>query len=107
MSRYPRPRITAATVFFTVTLAARGSDLLVREVEALRHAVRATRLERPFGVDAWGEERPENGPVDRFQRRTGGAPGVLPDHMHCVWTLPDGVRPDPALAGAKRSGGPF
>ena len=69
MSHYIRPRVPGATVFFTVTLAARGSDLLVREVEALRHAVRVTRLERPFGINAWV---------------------VLPDHMHCVWTLPEG-----------------
>lgn len=43
--------------------------MLVREVEALRHAVRVTRLERPFGIEAWV---------------------VLPDHMHCVWSLPEG-----------------
>ena len=69
MSRYLRPTIPGATVFYTVALADRGSDLLVREVEALRKAVRATRAERPFAIDAWV---------------------VLPDHMHCVWTLPEG-----------------
>jgi putative transposase len=37
----------------------------------LREAVRATRAERPFGIDAWV---------------------VLPDHLHCVWTLPEGDR---------------
>lgn len=71
MSKYIRPKLPGATVFFTVTLAARGSDMLVREVETLRHAVRVTQLERPFGIDAWV---------------------VLPDHMHCVWTLPEGDR---------------
>ena len=35
----------------------------------LRKAVRATREERPFAINAWV---------------------VLPDHMHCVWTLPEG-----------------
>jgi putative transposase len=35
----------------------------------MREAVRATRAERPFGIDAWV---------------------VLPDHLHCVWTLPEG-----------------
>ena len=69
MSRYRRPKITGATVFFTVALADRNSDLLVREVEVLRKAVRVTRAERPFAIDAWV---------------------VLPDHMHCVWTLPEG-----------------
>jgi putative transposase len=35
MSRYLRPRAPGATVFFTVALAERGSDLLVREVGRL------------------------------------------------------------------------
>ncbi len=69
MSCYRRPRRPGATVFFTVALASRGADLLVREVDRLRAAVRATRAERPFHIDAWV---------------------VLPDHMHCVWTLPEG-----------------
>jgi len=56
-------------VFFTVALADRRSDLLVREIAALREAVRNTGLERPFKIDAWV---------------------VLPDHLHCVWTLPKG-----------------
>jgi putative transposase len=69
MPSYLRPRITVARVFFTVALQARGSDVLVREVEALRAAVRATRAERPFGIDAWV---------------------VLPDHVHAVWAMPAG-----------------
>ena len=69
MSTYIRPQIPGATVFFTVALAARGSDLLLREVEALRQAVRLTRADRPFLIDDWV---------------------VLPDHMHCIWTLPEG-----------------
>ncbi|MEH6772684.1 MAG: transposase [Cereibacter changlensis] len=69
MSQYLRPKRPGATVFFTVGLAQRGSDVLVQEIAALREAVRATRAERPFAIDAWV---------------------VLPDHMHCVWTLPAG-----------------
>ncbi|MFC3145153.1 transposase [Psychromarinibacter halotolerans] len=69
MPNYHRPRIPGATVFFTVNLADRCAPVLVREIEALRRAVRTTRSERPFTIDAWV---------------------VLPDHMHCVWTLPDG-----------------
>ncbi|MGR3320368.1 MAG: REP-associated tyrosine transposase [Pseudooceanicola sp.] len=69
MSRYLRPRVPGASVFFTLCLAERGSDLLVREVDALRWAVGATLRERPVQVDAWV---------------------VLPDHMHFVWTLPEG-----------------
>jgi len=44
---------------------------LVREVGRLRAAVAATRRERPFGIDAWV---------------------VMPDHLHRVWTLPEGDR---------------
>jgi putative transposase len=69
MSNYHRPRIPGATIFFTVTLAERGSSLLVGEIDLLRKAVATTRVERPFHIDAWV---------------------VLPDHIHCVWTLPDG-----------------
>ena len=46
-------------------LEQRRRDLLVRHLDALREAVRVTRRERPFHIDAWG---------------------VLPDRMHCVWT---------------------
>lgn len=79
MSCYIRPRRPGASVFFTVTLAARGSDMLVAEVESLRQAVRVTKQERPFHIDAWV---------------------VLPDHMHCVWTLPEGDADYPTRMGA-------
>ena len=69
MPNYLRPRVCGATIFFTVSLAEPGSDLLVREVARLRESVRATRAARPFAIDAWV---------------------VLPDHLHCVWTLPEG-----------------
>lgn len=69
MSNYLRPRLPGATVFFTVTLAARDGSALVDHVGALREAVRETRAERPFRVEAWV---------------------VLPDHLHAVWTLPEG-----------------
>lgn len=56
-------------MFFTGALADRGSDLLVQHIDALRASVRATRASRPFRIDAWV---------------------VLPDHLHAVWTLPEG-----------------
>lgn len=68
MPRYIRPRHPGATIFFTVALAQRGSHLLVAEVERLRQAVRDTRAERPFGIEAWV---------------------VLPDHLHCIWWMPE------------------
>ena len=56
-------------MFFTVGLADRNSSILVERIDALRGAVRKTRMERPFIIDAWV---------------------VLPEHLHAVWTLPDG-----------------
>lgn len=69
MAQYIRPKAQGASIFFTVALAEPGSDLLLREVERLRQAVRVTRAERPFAIDAWV---------------------VLPDHLHAIWTLPGG-----------------
>ena len=69
MSKYRRPPVTGAIVFFTVALATRGGDLLVQKVDLLREAVRATKAERPFVIEAWV---------------------VLPDHIHAVWRMPAG-----------------
>lgn len=69
MSWYRRLYVPGGTYFFTVNLAVRGGDLLVRRIDALREAVRVTKAERPFHIDAVV---------------------VLPDHLHCVWTLPEG-----------------
>ena len=55
---------------------------MVREVAALREAVQDTRAERPFGIGAWV---------------------VLPDHLHCVWTLPEGDSDFPVRWGAIKS----
>jgi putative transposase len=38
MSRYRRAKIEGGTYFFTVTLADRSSDLLVRHIDLLRQA---------------------------------------------------------------------
>ncbi len=64
----PLPR-SGRYVFFTINLLERRSDLLIRQIEALRDAVRRTRAERPFHIDGWV---------------------VLLDHLHCVLTLPPG-----------------
>ncbi len=69
MPNYRRARVPGPTYFFTVNLRDRSSDLLIREIDLLREAVRATRLRHPFHIDAWV---------------------VLPEHMHCMWTLPPG-----------------
>lgn len=69
MSRYIRPRLPGASIFFTVALAERGGDLLIREIVRLRQAVTRGLAERPVGIDAMV---------------------ILPDHLHAVWTLPEG-----------------
>jgi len=68
MPNYRRNRVPGGTFFFTVNLLDRGSDLLVVQIAALRLAVWKARKKAPFHIDAWV---------------------VLPDHMHCIWTLPD------------------
>lgn len=69
MPDYRRNRIAGGTYFFTVNLRDRTSHLLVDQIHALRSAVRRVRAERPFQIHAWV---------------------VLPDHLHCIWTLPEG-----------------
>ena len=68
MPNYRRTFVPGGTWFFTVNLLRRrGSNLLVREIELLRSSVRRVRAKHPFRIDAWV---------------------VLPEHMHCIWTLP-------------------
>jgi len=69
MPNYRRNRLPGGTYFFTVNLLERKSDLLVAHINELRAAVRKTRQLQPFHIDAWV---------------------VLPDHLHCIWTLPAG-----------------
>jgi putative transposase len=69
MPEYRRNRIPGATYFFTVNLLDRRSELLLTHIDGLRDAVRNVRRRVPFHIDAWV---------------------VLPDHMHCLWTLPEG-----------------
>jgi putative transposase len=68
MPDYRRDRVPGGTFFFTVNLLDRRSDLLVTQIDLLRDAVRRVRARAPFHIDA----------------RV-----VLPDHMHCLWTLPE------------------
>ncbi len=67
MTNYRRNWVNGGCYFFTVNLNDRNSNILVAEVSTLREAVRATLARHPFHIDAWV---------------------VLPDHMHCIWTLP-------------------
>ena len=69
MPNYRRAWIEGGCYFFTVELAERSSSLLVDRVEALRDSVREAIHARPFRIDAFV---------------------ILPDHLHCIWTLPIG-----------------
>jgi putative transposase len=69
MPDYRRNHVPGGTYFFTVNLLDRRSNLLVAHIDALRRAVRDVHTRCPFHIDAWV---------------------VLPEHMHCLWTLPDG-----------------
>jgi putative transposase len=65
--QYRRVFIAGGCYFFTVTLADRKSDLLVREIDCLRAAVKTVKQNHPFEINAMV---------------------VMPDHLHCLWTLP-------------------
>lgn len=69
MTAYRRLRVPGGTYVFTVALADRTNTALVTHIDTLRSAVRMTRDERPFDINAWV---------------------VLPDHLIAVWTLPEG-----------------
>jgi putative transposase len=71
MTAYRRNFIPGGCFFFTVNLADRRLRLLTENVETLRSAFRETRQRHPFTIDAMV---------------------VLPDHLHAVWTMPEGDR---------------
>jgi len=58
-----------ATYFFTVALADGQGDSLVRHLDILRDSYNAMQRELPFRCDAIV---------------------VLPNHLHAIWTLPEG-----------------
>lgn len=70
MSDYRRSKIAGGTYFFTVVTHERRSILTTETVRiALREAIQQARTTLPFQIDAWV---------------------LLPDHLHCIWTLPQG-----------------
>ncbi len=70
MSRYRRATAAGTSYFFTVVAYHRQPILCDDTVrDALRTAIESVRVTRPFVIDAWV---------------------LLPDHLHCVWTLPEG-----------------
>jgi putative transposase len=69
MSRYRRLKIEGGTFFFTLTLADRGTDLLVHHIEHLRRVYADVQKRLPFETVAIC---------------------ILPDHIHALWRLPQG-----------------
>jgi putative transposase len=70
MTNYRRIYTPGATWFFTVNLAERNHNtLLVDKIEPLRQAFRYIKQRHSFHIDAVV---------------------VMPDHLHCIWTLPEG-----------------
>ena len=69
MISYRRNFLAGGSFFFTVNLAERRLRLLTDHVGKLRTAFRETRRRHPFTI---------------------AAIVVLPDHLHTIWTLPEG-----------------
>ncbi|MEN8212920.1 MAG: transposase [Pseudomonadota bacterium] len=68
MTEYRRSKLKGGTYFFTVNCAERrGNRLLENNVDVLRQIFRHVKNAHPFDIDAIV---------------------VLPEHLHCIWTLP-------------------
>jgi putative transposase len=69
MTNYRRNRLKGGTYFFTVVIAQRNLDLLVRHIDQLKSALRAEKERTPYTTLGFV---------------------VLPDHLHALWRLPEG-----------------
>jgi putative transposase len=67
--RYRRTGTPGGTYFGTVNLAERKRTFLVDHIDDLRAVVKKVQTAHPFHIDAMV---------------------VLPDHLHAIWTLPEG-----------------
>jgi putative transposase len=66
---YRRNFLPGGSYFFTVNLAERRLALLTERIDLLRAAFRRVRAWHPFTIEA---------------------AVILPDHLHMIWTLPEG-----------------
>jgi putative transposase len=66
---YRRAAAAGGTYFFTVNLADRNADTLVRCIDGLRTATNKVKQKHPFSILAMV---------------------VLPEHLHVIWRLPQG-----------------
>src|SRR5688572_5958525 len=69
MPNYIRAFAPGGTFFFTVNLLERNRTLLTDNIADLRTAFSFVRKQKPFITRAYV---------------------FLPDHLHCIWTLPTG-----------------
>jgi putative transposase len=69
MPQYIRAFVPGGCFFFTVTLLQRRRKLLTEYINDLRTVIKEARQRRPFTIEAIV---------------------ILPDHLHCIWTLPPG-----------------
>ena len=66
--QYRRHYQQGASYFFTINLADRSSDLLIKQIETLRYAFKTVKQKHPFHIDTIV---------------------ILPDHVHMLCTMPD------------------
>jgi putative transposase len=69
MRQYIRAFVPGGTFFFTATLLEGRRKLLTGNIDNLREVFKAGRQRQPFTIEALV---------------------ILPDHLHCIWTLPSG-----------------
>jgi len=69
MPQYLRAYVPGGALFVTVTRLERRRKFLTEPIDDLRAGFKAARQRRPFTVEAMV---------------------ILPDHLHCIWTLPSG-----------------
>jgi putative transposase len=69
MSHYRRMHTEGGSYFFTVVSYQRKQILCDKPIrDALRDAIKVVQARYPFKIDAWS---------------------LMPDHLHCIWTLPE------------------
>jgi len=69
MVNYRRVYVEGGTYFFTLTLKNRQANYLTAHIDALRESFAYVKKQYPFVIIAIV---------------------ILPEHLHCVWQLPEG-----------------
>ncbi len=69
MPQYIRAFVPSGTFFFTVAILERRRPLLTQHIAELRNAFTMVQAQKPYTMNAVV---------------------ILPDHLHCLWTLPAG-----------------